>query len=144
MMHASTPKVVLMALSCAGYFGSSLAVKDLYPFSRFEMYSFGGTSAGGRIVARDGAGVAHDVDAFTSWRCDAPIDIEVSACPSRQPYSTVTYRDREAADYVASHAGEGPRSQPVEVVRRIYSLRDVSGPPLVEDCVLARCRATLR
>jgi hypothetical protein len=134
----------IAVLAFLGYVATSRAVLHLYPFSIFNMYSSERVSTASRIVARDATGAVHEVDELTDWDCDAPPDLEPSACPRSWPFYYIPYLDREAAAHVAAHAAKNPDAAPVAVIRRIFRLSEEPGDPVIEDCVLSRCRAVLR
>jgi hypothetical protein len=136
------PRRPLAALVLAGYAGVSFAAHDLYPFSRFDMYSHARASAS-RVVARDAHGDLAEVERFDGWQCDGPVDVSPGRCGEPGSYFYVGYIDDSRADYIARHAAaEGPRES-VEVVRRIWWL-DGPGAPRATDCPLRRCSAVRR
>jgi hypothetical protein len=137
----ASPARVIGALVLTGYVGVSFAVRNLYPFSTFDMYSSIRTSAS-RIVARDEDGRVAEVRRFEEWSCEGPIDTSPGKCGPPGSYFYVPYLDEEARSYVGSHAG-GSRGAPVEVVRRIWWL-DQPGAPRTSDCLLQRCTAVRR
>jgi len=134
------PRRAVACLVLGGYVGVSFAVRNLYPFSVFDMYSSIRTSAS-RIVARDGRGQLAEVQRFEAWSCGGPVDTSPAKCGAPGSYFYVPYLDEEAAGYVAGHAGAG--GTPVEVVRRIWWL-DQPGAPRTTDCVLQQCTAVRR
>jgi hypothetical protein len=138
MMH---PRVQVAAVGLLGYLGLALSVGNLYPVSTFEMYAAAPARSASRVIARDAAGAAHEVDEYREWSCDAPVPLDRAPCASEWPYAYTGYLDRAAADWIASHPGSG--GEPMEVVRRIFRL-GAAGPPEVRDCVLSRCRAVRR
>jgi hypothetical protein len=138
-------RTVVAAFAFAGYLALAFVARNVYPLSTFEMYAGAPPSrAPTRVIARDAAGGAHEVDEYVGWHCDAEIAGARQACLSEWPYAYTAYLDRAAADWVAAHPGAGAAGEPVEIVRRIYRLSDRGGAPQVRDCVLSRCRAERR
>jgi hypothetical protein len=134
------PRRPLAGLVLAGYVGVAFAVHDLYPFSRFDMYSHARTSAS-RVVARDARGEVLEVERFDGWQCEGPVDASPSKCGEPGSFFYVSYIDDSRVDYVAKHAAaQGPR-ETVDVVRRIWWLGEA---PRETDCVLQRCSAVRR
>jgi hypothetical protein len=126
-----------------GYLAVSWVVRDFFPFSTFAMYSTREASAS-RVVARDARGQVAEIDRFRSWRCEGPIELGSEACAGEPHFSTVMYKDREAAEYIASHGGDDPSAAPVDVVRRIWWLGAEAGAPRSHDCLIQRCVAVAR
>jgi hypothetical protein len=153
---ARDPRRPLAALVVAGYAGVAFAVHDLYPFSRFDMYSRARSSAS-RIVARDAAGHVAEVERFDAWQCERPVDVSPGTCGAPGSYTYTPYIDESRARWVAEHAAQGANGksasthgadgeraagEPVDVVRRIWRVDE--GPPHVTDCLLERCSAVRR
>ncbi|HXT99595.1 MAG TPA: hypothetical protein VN903_01295 [Polyangia bacterium] len=142
-MKLPPPRALVGAFAFAGYLGAAFGVENLYPISTFEMYAGAPPShAPTRVIARDAARTAHEVDEFVGWRCEGPVPLDGTSCVNEWPYASTAYLDRAAADWVADHPGDG--AEPVEIVRRVYRLTDEGGPPQVHDCLLRRCRAGRR
>lgn len=144
-MSLPPPRTLVVAFAFFGYLALALSVRNLYPLSTFEMYAGAPpTAAPSRVIARDAAGGAHEVDEYRAWSCEGPTPLGPAGCASEWPYAFSIYLDRAAADWVEAHRGAGgpvARGEPVEIVRRVYRLTDGVGPPSVRDCVLNRCRA---
>jgi hypothetical protein len=137
------PRRAVGLLVLGGYVGISFAVRNLYPFSVFDMYSRSRTSAS-RIVARDERGQLAEVERFDAWSCEGPVDTSPGKCGAPGSYFYVPYLDESRAAYVAGHTSPGDDAgAPVEVVRRIWWL-DEPGAPRTTDCVLQRCTAVRR
>jgi hypothetical protein len=137
------PTAVVAALAFTGYLGVAWGVENLYPFSTFPMYSGAHTATASRVVARDGSGRLHEVEDYDAWTCDLPLRFEVSRCGD---VYHIPYVDLARREYIDGHRAPGqgdPRGEPVDVVRHVWRF---SGPgePLVEDCLLHRCRAVPR
>lgn len=140
------------AISFVGYLAVARVVDNVYPFSTFPMYARAHRRTGSRIVAKDESQRLHEVSDGVAWACDsASDDGHPATSPGLDPYGcsgegvyTITYVDRDAIDYVRTHAGNDPRARPVELVRHIWSFPDDRGPPTASDCHMASCRAVLR
>jgi hypothetical protein len=138
------PRALVAAFAFVGYLALALVVRNLYPLSTFEMYAEAPPSrAPSRIIARDAAGAVHEIDEYVGWRCEGEAPSVGESCLGEWPFSTTEYLDRTAAAWVSAHGGAGG-GEPVDVVRRIYRLSDVVGPPVTRDCLLRRCRAGRR
>jgi hypothetical protein len=137
------PRCRVVALAMGGYLAVSWCVRDFFPFSTFSMYAAREASAS-RLVARDARGRIAEIDRFTSWRCEGPLDVRAEACTGEPRFATLAYKDREAADYIVSHGGDDPSAAPVDVVRRIWWASAEGGPPPAHDCLLQRCTAVPR
>jgi hypothetical protein len=135
------PRRAVGLLVLGGYVGISFAVRNLYPFSVFDMYSRSRTSAS-RIVARDEHGQLAEVERFDGWLCEGPVDTSPGRCGTPGSYFYVPYLDESRIEYIAKHPGDG-HGDPVEVIRRIWWL-DEPGAPQTTDCVLQRCSAVRR
>ncbi len=139
------PSRLVAGLVVAGYAGIAFAVHNFYPFSVFDMYSRRSESAS-RIAARDEHGELAEVGRFEWWECGGTVDASPSRCGEPGSFDYVPYLDDESVQYIARHAppgDSGGKARPVDVVRRIWWLTQ-PGPPRIEDCVLARCRAVRR
>jgi hypothetical protein len=137
-----SPRALVAALGFCGYLALALSLGNFYPISTFEMYSSQRTTSASRIIVIDQRGAAREVRDFEAWSCDGALPIHPSACPNDWPYAYTTYLDREASEWLTRHPGEG--GEPVEVVRRVFRLSSTPGPTPSHDCLLARCRATVR
>lgn len=138
------PRVAVAALVFGGYVAISRGVENLFPFSIFDMYASSSPSAA-RILARAADGRVYELDRYRAWSCDAPLDMTGGEhCPKPGTYVTITYKEMEATDYIATHGGRDPSAVPVEVIRRIFWLSDRDPAPRVEDCPLGRCHAVPR
>jgi hypothetical protein len=126
-----------------GYVAMAWSAPDLYPFSTFPMYGAREATAS-RVIARDAGGRVAEVDRFTSWRCDRPLDLRPEVCTDEPGFSSIAYVDQEAADYIASHGGDDAAAAPVDVVRRIWRPTSEAGPPPARDCLIQRCKAVAR
>jgi hypothetical protein len=136
------PRVLVAALALCGYLGIAHSVRNLYPFSTFEMYAGQRADSASRVIARDAAGGLHELDAYEAFRCDGPIPLGHETCAAAWPYAYSIYLDRQAAAFIDTHPGDG--TEPVDVIRRIWRLSDRPGPPPFEDCLLQHCRAARR
>jgi hypothetical protein len=139
-MSSSRARLAVAVLVGGGYLAIAWSAENLYPFSRFEMYSGARSTTASRIIARDAAGAAHEVTSYDSYRCDREPTAARDACPG--DYYTIPYKDRQALDHVAAHLGGGG-DEGVEIIRRVWRLSGPGAPPF-EDCVLARCDARRR
>ncbi|EYF07243.1 hypothetical protein [Chondromyces apiculatus] len=146
-MPVARPTVWLSVCVLLGYAVTSRVVEDLYPFSTFSMYAQHGGTAVSRIVARTADGRVHPVRAFVDWSCDGALDLSPARCGEPGSFDYTGYLDAEdAAHLEAAHleAHHAPGvGEPVEIVRRVWKLGEVAGPPGIEDCPLHRCRARL-
>lgn len=127
----------------AAYFCASRGVENFFPFTVLDMYANPSGGVPSRIMAIDARGVAHEVDEFRGWRCDAPVEGDLGLCPAARDSQRIAYVDRDAADYVRQHPGNGA-GEPVRVVRRVWRLGRAEGPPPRSDCPIAECRAVRR
>lgn len=140
------PAALLAAIVFVGYLGVSRGVGDLYPFSTFSMYARRGGAAVSRVAARTADGRAREVRAFTGWSCDGPIDVSKARCEALGAFDG-DYQDAEDVAHIEAHrARQGDERgvdgvEPVDLVRRVWRLRDEPGPPAIEDCHLHRCSA---
>jgi hypothetical protein len=140
------PRRALVLCVLVLYCGVSFAVKNLYPFSVFDMYSSHVASAS-RVLARDAGGRAAEVTRFDGWQCDAPVDVSAARCAALPRFDYTPYKDEELAGWVRQHAAP-PTSPPpasaapVDLIRRIWRL--TPDGDRVEDCLLHHCRAARR
>ncbi len=134
--------IAVAGLAFVGYFGIARIVGNLYPFSTFPMYAGEHRTTGSRIVAKDAAGVLHEVSDGAAWAC-VPADLDARACGGPDVY-TIDYVDREALAYVREHSGGDAQAVPVELVRHVWSFTNDRDPPTARDCSIATCRAVLR
>ncbi|AKT43781.1 hypothetical protein [Chondromyces crocatus] len=147
-MLASRPVAWLSACVLLGYVAISRAVEDEYPFSTFSMYARHGKSSVSRVAARTRDGHGHPVRSFVDWSCEEEkLDLSVSRCAELGPFDFTGYLDTEDENHLDAHRARAPRggepgdAEPVEIVRRVWRLKEQAGPPEVEDCVLHRCTA---
>lgn len=132
-----SPLSVIACLVFTAYVVAAFALGELYPLSRFHMFSRI-PEASSRILARALDGSVHDVHEYGRWSCgDAPLDVSLR-CDARGHYPDI---DRRVERYVRAHPGARGEGAPVEIVRRTYSFPDPWGPPAVGDCVIAACTA---
>ncbi len=147
---ARRPRLAITLLAFAGYLAIGRGVRNLYPFSTFDMYSDEHVDSGSRVVARTADGAIHEVTSYRAWRCDAPpeqaLSIRPSACPDVAPYYYIPYVDRAARTWIVEHATTelDARASRVDVIRRIWRLGHGGGAPRFEDCLLLACSAVPR
>ena len=124
-----------------GYFAIARGLGNFYPFSTFEMYAGLSAHTASRVLAVDAAGGEHEIRRFEGYRCDS-LELEPPSCREHGDYYRIGYVEREAAEYLAAQAAAPERGEgePVRLVRRIWRFHG-SGPPTVEDCPVASCRA---
>lgn len=136
------PRLAVSALALGGYVGIAFAAHDVYPFSRFDMYSQARSSAS-RVVARTADGRLAEIERFDGWACDGPLDVTPPRCGEPSSYFYTPYIDASQVEYIEHHAhAEGVPAR-VDVVRRIWWL-DGGGPPRTTDCLLQTCTAVRR
>lgn len=123
----------------AGYLLSAFVAKNLYPFSRFDMYANRAGRSASRIVARDAAGRLHAVNEYTHWACPRPVDVDPRQCPSF-PFYYIPYVDAGIAGWVDHHGANASDGEPVDLVFHVWRLGS-SGVESEEDCMIERCRA---
>lgn len=130
----------------AGYFMISRGVQNFYPFSIVDMYAERHAGFPSRIMALDARGRAREVTRYVGWRCDAPVTEERPPCPAVTGHIlTIGYVDRAAIEHIERHpARAGVEGEPVRVVRRVWRLGSMDGPPPHTDCVMTTCRAVPR
>ncbi len=137
---------MLAVLVFAGYASIATMVR-VFPFSTFDMYAHPETTAS-RLLARDASGQVGEVTRFGSWLCDGNLEKSSAPilCGAAGSFSFTPYQDQDLLHWVRTNPGvaDAPRSEPVELVRRIWRLGNSDGPPKVEDCLVTRCRAVRR
>jgi hypothetical protein len=126
---------VLVILVLGGYLAVAAAARNLYPFSTFPMYSGSGASGASRIFARLGDGSLREVTDLSEWSCPRDFDWSAPGCDARG----IGYLERKFASHI--RAAEGNGREAVDVVRRDFRFT-LDGSLKVEECTLARCRAT--
>src|SRR5579863_873472 len=103
-MSLPPPRTLVVAFAFFGYLALALSVRNLYPLSTFEMYAGApATTAPSRVIARDAAGVAHEIDEYVAWTCEGPTPLGPAGCASEWPYAFSIYLDRAAADWIDAH-----------------------------------------
>lgn len=133
---------MLGLLMCIGYFSVARFASESYPFSKFPMFDHPGDSAS-RIVARTPDGRLRELSAFDHWECDRQPSADFHACLANMPFDYSPHVDGDLLRSVTQHQGHGANAQPVEVVRHIWRFKR-HDKTRTEDCVLAKCRATLK
>lgn len=120
------------------YLLAARGVGNFYPLSTFEMYGSSTLSSASRIVVRDESGAVDEVDAYTGFACDHPVDPDPRTCLEAWPFDHVPAMDAAFARTIdrSRASSSAPR---VEIVRRVWRFEDEH--TLTQDCVLARCRA---
>jgi hypothetical protein len=136
------PRLAVSALVLGGYVGMAFAAHDVYPFSRFDMYSQARSSAS-RVVARTADGQLAEIERFDGWACDGPVDVSPGRCGEPSSYFYTPYIDASRVEYVERHTHAEGVPAKVDVVRRIWWL-DGGGPTRTTDCLLQTCTAVRR
>lgn len=141
-----SPRAAVAALTFAGYLVIARSAGNLYPFSTYSMYAESGSGRPSRIVARDARGELKDLGQYDHWSCPDLPALDHATCPPPVVSTTILYIDRDAEHYVRTHMGTGlePGSQPLELVRHVWSFTDRNGPPREIDCPVCACRAVPR
>lgn len=127
----------------AVYFGASRGVENFFPFTVLDMYANHVGSTPSRILAVDTHGEAHEVDEFRGWRCAAPLQGDLGACPAAPDFQRLGYVDRSALDAIRERPGDGAGER-LRLVRRVWHLGAQPGPPPRVDCPISECRARRR
>jgi hypothetical protein len=140
----SDPRRPVVALFVGGYVAIAFAVRDLYPFSKFDMYSHY-TDSASRVIARDARGAVSEIERWDGWRCEAPVDLSFSPdrCGTARRVEIARNQDGFRAAYIAGHSAPAGGGEPIEIVRRIWWL-DGRGGARVLDCPIQRCTAVRR
>lgn len=132
---------LLGTLVLAGYSAIAWAVGSFYPFSVFPMYA--GSShdtRAARVAARTADGTIVEVTAFQAFACDGPVDPDAFSAQCGGHAYSPRYLDDELSYHVRAGAAEVAHGEPIEIVRRIWTLAP-DGSVSASDCVLTRCRA---
>jgi hypothetical protein len=138
--HTASPhggidaRVAISVLVLLGYWLAGRGVENLYPFSRFPMYSHAAGGAAARVMARMSDGAFVEVTDLGAWHCDALPALDADKCDG---VGGIPYIDREREDHIRSHAGDG--RTPVELVRRVFSFDGKTRAPY---CVISHCTVT--
>lgn len=123
----------------AAYVVAARGVGNLYPLSTFEMYGGTRLTTASRIAVIDADGV-HEVERFSRWRCNAPVDVDPRRCTNEWPFFHVEARDREVLAHIERAAEPSTDARDVTVIRRVWRAAE-DGPMIASDCELARCEA---
>jgi len=130
-------RFVVAVCACVAYVAIGQRVGQQYPFSALPMWSTP-VRQGGRVLARSPSGLA-EISDFEAWDCERVDFVTPRAeCVERAPQAEL---DRQAEDWVRSHAKSLPNGEPVSIVRRVYTVERTRGPLIASECELARCRA---
>lgn len=133
---------LLAVLVLLAYSALAWAVGSFYPFSVFPMYA-GSTddTRAARVAARTSSGAIVEVTEFTAFECEGTLDPDRfdEVCPGPHVYSP-RYLDDELTDHVRRHGSEVVDGEPIEVVRRIWTL--APDALTTSECVLTRCTAS--
>jgi hypothetical protein len=129
------------AILALAYVAVARGVGNLYPWSNFEMYGATRLTSASRIAVRVQDGDAPDglveIERFSRWRCEAPLDVDPRHCVAQWPYFHVEARDLEVLAHIDAAGDPGDAGRAAVVVRRVWRLGD--GPAQAQDCELARC-----
>jgi hypothetical protein len=132
----------IAALAFATYFSAARAVYDIYPFSVFAMYGGIHATSASRLVAQvDGELIA--VEDLVDWDCGELPAVADTHCPELPDAFSIFYKDEEALEWLAEHAGPGGIE--VELRRAVWRVPRDRGPDLTpQTCLVRACRARLR
>lgn len=132
--------IALGALALVGYAGVARSVSNLYPFSTFPMYAVEREPVASRLAVREADGSLRDPDAYRAWSCPEPPSAlpPPGTCPLLGTQRG-SYLDHDFLVFMAQHATGDGAGEPVELVRRVWDLRD--GARLETTCPIQRCRA---
>ncbi len=138
-MRPAVPARWFGLLALVAYVLVSFRVGEFYPFSTMPMFSRR-MRRSTRILARRADGATCDLDNFDRWNCPTPLDARTMAvaCPNAPRHPE---KDREAVEYLRTHAATSSGGEPVVVIRRTYDLPVPGGPMRALDCALGTCSA---
>jgi hypothetical protein len=126
--------VVLIAIGASIPFNTGTR----YPFAPFDMFSEPWQAAT-RIVVRTPDGRLSEVTAWGAWDCAEKLDLtQRGLCGDDFGHPENAHK---ASDTVNSRQQPLPDGAPVEIVRRLFRFPRPGGPPSVDECVQARCKA---
>lgn len=129
-----------LAAACAlGYVVVGHGVGDFYPFSPLGMFKNVVTRSS-RLAVRDAGGHIAEIGRFAAWHCDAPLDFSAQAHPACGDLDFSAYDDI-VRDHILSHPGAPGDGEPIEIVRRVFEVKEPLGPVSVTDCPLLACTA---
>jgi hypothetical protein len=109
-----------------------------YPFDTYSMYAGVPVRSASAILVRDAEGTVERVSAFRSFQCEATAGAWREHCAVAG--AGLDYLDDDAEAYVRAHSGQG--GEPVEIIRRTWTIPEASEPVRAEDCVIVACEAT--
>lgn len=130
--------LVVSAVMLVGYLGIAYGVHHAFPFYIFDMFDMPPATSASRLLVRGSDGRVSDVNDHDGWACPQPVlppaDEQMRLCGGTFLWSNS--RDGDALRWIDGHAGQG--KQPVEIIRRIWTLGD--GDAHFRDCVVQRCQ----
>jgi hypothetical protein len=129
----------LTACCLGGYLAIGHGFGDFYPISPLGMFREQMTSSS-RIVARPVGGEPIEIAWYVDWHCAEPLDFSNQANPSC-PKAEFSAYDDIVADYILSNQGPPAAGEPVEIVRRQFTIENPSDPIRISDCTLLSCTA---
>ena len=130
---------IAFALTLIGaYVVTARGVGNLFPISTFEMYGRSTPGSASRIIVRRSDGSLAEVTDFEAFDCATEVSADPMTCLDAWPFEHVPAEDEGAVAHVQEAAARLDDGEEVEVVRRVWRLRDETVPH-AEDCTLARC-----
>jgi len=134
-----SPTSFLSVTCLAGYLLIGHGLGDFYPISPLGMFREQ-MSSSSRIVVRPRGGEPIEIAYYVDWSCDGPLDFSNEANPSC-PHADFSAYDSIVIDYILSHQGAPSVGEPVEILRRQFTITEPSGPISTHDCALLSCTA---